>query len=94
MCLAQGPQHSDTGETQTLRSRVKHSTTEPLLSLKLKWPNKITVKSLLFSIELDCLMEICTDHDQLVDLSLQCSQKRLSWLSRTRIKEALQFFQI
>ena len=35
MCLAQGPQHSDGGEARTaaLRSRVKHSTTEPLRSL-------------------------------------------------------------
>ena len=34
MCLAQGPQHSDAGEARTvaLRSRVKHSTTEPLRS--------------------------------------------------------------
>ena len=32
MCLAQGPQRSDTGEAQALscRSRVKHSITEPL----------------------------------------------------------------
>ena len=32
MCLAQGPQRSDAGEalTPALRSRVKHSTTEPL----------------------------------------------------------------
>ena len=35
MCLAQGPQHSDADEAQTWthRSRVKHSTTEPLCSL-------------------------------------------------------------
>ena len=35
MCLAQGPQCSDAGEAQTRvpRSRVKHSTTEPLRSL-------------------------------------------------------------
>ena len=35
MCLAQGPQRSDAGEARTaaLRSRVKHSTTEPLRSL-------------------------------------------------------------
>ena len=34
MCLAQGPQSSDAGEAQpaALRSRVKHSTTEPLRS--------------------------------------------------------------
>ena len=32
MCLVQGPQHSDAGKarTATPRSRVKHSTTEPL----------------------------------------------------------------
>ena len=32
MCLAQGPQRIDAGEAQTTayRSRVKHSTTEPL----------------------------------------------------------------
>ena len=37
MCLAQGPQRSDAGEARTHipRSRVKHSTTEPLRS-KLK----------------------------------------------------------
>ena len=36
MCLTQGPQRSDAGEAQTLalRSRVKHSTTEPLRSLR------------------------------------------------------------
>ena len=34
MCLAQGPQRSDTGETRTPRSRVKHSTIEPLRSQK------------------------------------------------------------
>ena len=35
MCLAQGPQRSDAGEARTraLRSRVKHSITEPLRSL-------------------------------------------------------------
>ena len=35
MCLAQGPQCSDAGETLTAapQSRVKHSTTEPLRSL-------------------------------------------------------------
>ena len=35
MCLAQGPQRSYAGEARTaaLRSRVKHSTTEPLRSL-------------------------------------------------------------
>ena len=35
MCLAQGPQRSDASEAQTRgpRSRVKHSTTEPLRSL-------------------------------------------------------------
>ena len=35
MCLAQGPQRSDAGEARTRapRSRVKHSTTEPLRSL-------------------------------------------------------------
>ena len=35
MCLAQGPQHSDADEARTWapRSRVKHSTTEPLRSL-------------------------------------------------------------
>ena len=35
MCLAQGQQHSDTGEAQLAapRSQVKHSTTEPLRSL-------------------------------------------------------------
>ena len=35
MCLAQGPQRSDAGEarTATLRSRIKHTTTEPLRSL-------------------------------------------------------------
>ena len=35
MCLAQGPQCSDAGEALTAvpRSRVKHSTTEPLRSL-------------------------------------------------------------
>ena len=34
MCLAQGPQRNDTSEARTrgLRSRVKHSTTEPLRS--------------------------------------------------------------
>ena len=34
MCLAQGPQHSDASEVRTLasRSRVRHSTTEPLRS--------------------------------------------------------------
>ena len=34
MCLAQGPQRSDAGEARTRgpRSRVKHSTTEPLCS--------------------------------------------------------------
>ena len=39
MCLAQGPQRSDAGEARTaaLRSRVKHSTTEPLHSLKLQF---------------------------------------------------------
>ena len=37
MCLAQGPQRSDAGEARTRgpRSRVKHSTTEPLRSLRL-----------------------------------------------------------
>ena len=36
MCLAQGPQRSDAGEAHpaALRSRVKHSTIEPLRSLK------------------------------------------------------------
>ena len=40
MCLAQGPQRSDASETQTPtpRSRVKHSTTEPLRSLLSKRP--------------------------------------------------------
>ena len=35
MCLAQGPQRSDADEAQTTppRSRVKHSTTEPLCSV-------------------------------------------------------------
>ena len=35
MCLAQGPQCSDASEAQPAapRSRVKHSTTEPLRSL-------------------------------------------------------------
>ena len=35
MCLAQGPQRSDAGEARIRapRSRVKHSTTEPLHSL-------------------------------------------------------------
>ena len=35
MCLAQGPQPSDAGEAQIRgpRSRVMHSTTEPLRSL-------------------------------------------------------------
>ena len=35
MCLVQGPQRSDAGEARTRgpRSRVKHSTTEPLHSL-------------------------------------------------------------
>ena len=33
MCLAQGPQRSDAGEVAAPRSRVKHSTTEPLRSL-------------------------------------------------------------
>ena len=32
MCLAQGPQRSDAGEPAALRSRIKHSTTEPLRS--------------------------------------------------------------
>ena len=38
MCLAQGPQPSDAGyrlEPATSRSRVKHSTTEPLRSLNI-----------------------------------------------------------
>ena len=33
MRLAQGPQRSDASEARTFRSRVKHSTTEPLRSL-------------------------------------------------------------
>ena len=35
MCLAQGPQRSDTGEARTRapRSRVKHCTIDPLHSL-------------------------------------------------------------
>ena len=34
MCLAQRPQHSDAGAARTAApwSRVKHSTTEPMLS--------------------------------------------------------------
>ena len=41
MCLAQGPQHSDAGEAEFAapRSRVKHSTTEPLRSLLNIWFN-------------------------------------------------------
>ena len=38
MCLAQGPQHSDAGE-----SRVKHSTTEPMRSMPLHLPNSLII---------------------------------------------------
>ena len=39
MCLAQGPQRSDACEARTAapRSRVKHSTTEPLRSQKITY---------------------------------------------------------
>ena len=36
MCLAQGPQRSDSGEGRSRGPSVKHSTIEPLLSLSLK----------------------------------------------------------
>ena len=55
MCLAQGPQHSDAGEARTRslsvsRSRVKHSTTEPLRSLfpvlkKVSYPKALSFDS-------------------------------------------------
>ena len=51
MCLAQGPQRSEAGEVEpvALRSRVKHSTTEPLRSLiryKGKYAHKVLVNRL------------------------------------------------
>ena len=51
MCLAQGPQRSDAGEARTLRSRVKHSTTEPhvqrsLMHFSNKPENSVFIKSL------------------------------------------------
>ena len=50
MCLAQGPQHSDAGEARNRgpRSRVKHSTTEPL-------------RSHLTKVELNILLVPCTN---------------------------------
>ena len=57
MCLAQGPQRSDAGETQTSDPSVKHSTTEPLRSLSL-WISNVYCTLVVLSHALGCQMTL------------------------------------